>query len=241
MEKFNVIAKDNKKIDEYIEKIKQINKNFVFDQNKFDYLFVFGGDNTFLKLLKNFYNKKVNLIFINEGRVGFLSSLENLSNQFRDEDFKNFNYIEINESIQIFNEIFIHSNKLMNVDFFVNNNKFKKIQCSKILLINNLGTTGIARSYRYPIILRNNNQYIIDFLEEPMYHYYKALNQPLIISKNDNVKIAFDKSISLNIKVDGNEQKVDWNFLEINLKQSKAKLLNVNNEKLFIEKINKNF
>ena len=107
-------------------------------------------------------------------------------------------------------------------------------------MINNLGSTALARSLRYPIILRNNKQYIIDFLQEPMYHYYRPLNQPLILSSQDKAKVKSTQS-QFNLKYDGIKGKIHANEISLEQKKSKAKVLNIESMNFFIEKAQKLF
>ena len=66
------------KIKLYKDKILKHFSNLKFSENNnVDLIFIFGGDGTFLKALKKHYNQSVKLILINEGKIGFISSIDN--------------------------------------------------------------------------------------------------------------------------------------------------------------------
>lgn len=206
-----------------------------------NYLFVYGGDGTFIKVLKENCNKNIKCILISKGLNGFLSSLKKLDNSiFLETNYDSFNYLKINNYICI-NETFIDFQKITNIDTFINNEFVKKIMCSKVFFVNNIGTTGIARTYRYPLILSSNPQYIMDFLEEPLYHYYKSLNQPFILSKKNFVSLKFNYNLYFYLKIDNKNIKEKNNKIDVFMLKSKMKILNFQNKALLFEKINQLF
>ncbi len=239
---FNIICFDKKKKDKYIEELKANLINFKYNENDFQYLFVFGGDNAFISSLKAFYNRNVLIILINDGRVGFISSFEKgriIYDQIKNKKlYKEFNYLSVNKENIAINEIIIDSSKVVEAAFSINKTLFKKVLFSKVNVINNLGSTGLARSLRYPIILRDNEQYIIDFIGEPMYYYYKALNQAFVLNIKDEVVLNFNKKINIDLNIDNNKLKLkNIESINIKLNKSKAKVLNINDNKLLARKI----
>lgn len=238
---FGSNVKNNKKI---IEKSFQ---NFSYvDLEKIkddDYIFVFGGDGTFLKSIHKFYNSKVKLIFINTGKVGFLSSFDkNEIINFRDEDFGNIYYLSLKttkKELVAINEIYIDLDKLGSVSTNVNKLKLLDFYCSKIIFINYVGTTGLARTFRYPIILRNNISYIFDVLDSPQYHHNKSLHQPILFSNKNIVELFFKNKSEKIIKCDNVKYYINDSQLKISQKKAKCKILKIDNFDHLIKRIDK--
>lgn len=234
----------------YEEEIKTWFENFSYvdinDINKNDYVFVFGGDGTFIKFIKEYDHKEINVVFINEGKVGFLSSIE--KNEMKNMIFENFDYIYFlkiktnQEEINVVNELLIDFNKLYNLEIFINNIKLEKCYFSKIFLINYLGTTGLARSMRFPILDRSLPSFIFDVLDAPQYTYNPNLNQAMILFKDKKVRINLKKEEQFfEIKYDNLKKKINSSFLEFFLSKSKSKYLNINDFDRFMKNIKKLF
>lgn len=241
MIKYTIYPNNKIQFEKLKEKIESISSQFFYTnykENNYDYIFVFGGDGTFVKALKENYNKNIKCILINRGLNGFLSSVEKINNSIlANDNYSCFDFLIINNFICI-NEAIIEFQQITKTEAFIDKYFFKNFLCSKILIVNNIGTTGLARSYRYPLILRSNSQYIIDFLEEPLYHYYKPLNQPLILSNFENTFLKINSKKNFNIKIDNINTKIKTNEIIISMHKSKMKVLNFQDKNSFFEKIN---
>lgn len=236
------------KIKIYKDKILKHFSNLEFSENNnnIDLIFVFGGDGTFLKVLKKYYNQSIKLVLINEGKIGFISSID-INELFKinlkqNDLFKKFYLLKIisnNKHYVAINEIIIESKKITKCSSIINNKELIKNYSSKWLFINYIGTTGLARSYRYPIIFRNNPSFIFDILDCPQYYYNKNINQPILFQKNDVVKLEYETNQLFSLKCDNifYENK----FKEFFIKQikSKASILNIDNFDQFINKMKK--
>lgn len=222
-------------------------KGLMFSNNiqEIEYLFVFGGDGTFLKALKEFANLNIKIILINAGKLGFLSSSFDYL-EFSSNCYQKFDYLDIsvdNTKFISINEVTIFSNKIQEIEFYINNNKFKQLLTNQINVVNNLGSTGINRSNIKPLIFPWNHQFIVDIKNEPIYNYYKPLLQPIITSNNDNVLFKFDNQNNIDLKIDNNiiYSNKYINEISISQKQSNCLILNLDNEKYFFDKLNKLF
>lgn len=246
--KFTIISSNHKKINEYINVVHKFDSSFKYVDSLEDseFIFVFGGDNTFFTSIKNNIDIQKKFIFINEGRLGFLRSFPNneiTSDILKDELYQHVPYLEVELDSKkecVINEIEINFDKLVNNHVLINNIYFKDILTSRIFLINSLGSTGKARSYLYPIIY-NFNSYILHFLEEPIYQYNKPLLQPLLFSSNEIVSINLKEKKSCFIKIDNKLVQKDLKNVKISQKKSKLKVLNLLNVKILNEKINVSF
>lgn len=227
--------------------INQINKKGLIysnNVNEVDYLFVFGGDGTFLSALKKFKDLKIKIILFNAGRLGFLSSTQNYLDF--NAHYEKFDYLEVlvnDQKFQCINEITINSNQMYSSNLLINDYEFKSLMTNQINIVNNLGSTGINRSNLKPLIFPWNHQYIIDVKNEPLYHYYKPLLQPLVLSNTDISSFNFNQSTNLTITIDNQliKQNINLQNLRITQKQSVCSILNLDNKKYFYDKLNKLF
>ena len=69
---FNIISKEKSQVVNKLNNLLIKNK-FKKDVKNPKFVFILGGDGTFVKASSQFYSKEVNLIHINTGNVGFYS------------------------------------------------------------------------------------------------------------------------------------------------------------------------
>lgn len=226
--------------------IKKIKNFHYFELSKIDecdFVFVFGGDGTFLKFLNQNVKKEIKIIFINEGRVGFNCSMENLDylndDIYNDNYYTNLFYLSSKNNEKAINEIIVDLDEITNVSIFLNSIKMFDIICSRILIVNYIGTTGLARSFRYPIILRDNPSFILDIIDSPLYSYNNNINQPILFSKNQKIEIQLNKEIPGYIKFDNIKKYKNFNKISIRLKKSKCKIYKFDELKTFAKKLKK--
>lgn len=228
-------------VDIFIDKILNVvgRNNFHFVQfdnlRDDDFVFVFGGDGTFLKFLNQNHKKSWKLIFINQGKVGFLSSLEEsqLDNLDLNKEFFDVSYLKINTQSKkyiAFNESKLFLDKLADFEIKINEVKIMDSLSSELIFINYIGTTGLARSYRYPMILRDYPMYIFDILDSPQYRYNPNLNQPILLSKNHCLEIVFNENQNMMIKNDNKKNCLnEVGKITISQHKTKCKVLEFNN------------
>ncbi len=200
--KYNIISSDSKKSKELIIEFNKLIDNNKWELNKtnFDYLFIFGGDGTFLRSVSNYINKKVKIIVINGGTFGFYSffSKNNLEDLFKDiENDKNYMsplMLEIDDQkqkIKCMNEIVFVSNHLIKLDINIDDIKYERFKGTGLLFSTPIGTTGRNRSAKGSVIFPDNNVYQMVEIEAIQQKKYNSLNSPIIL----NAKNEFDINV----------------------------------------------
>lgn len=242
---FGIISFD-KEIDEkkLISQIEKKFKNLKHDEDNTDYLFVFGGDGTFVSALSRFRNLRKRFILINTGNLGFLSSvssIEELNNDiFNEELFNRYNSINLISkeiSINAINEISIISNTVLNFDLKINDKQLYEPFSSGFSFISPIGSTGLNRANNGPLFLQESNNMILRELNAVKTNKTEYLNQDLIIDSNNKLNVQIkSKFDSINIHYDNNLIQTSNKNFELNLSKSNAKIFNYNLEN---EKINK--
>lgn len=239
MIRFSIVAL-NDNIDKYKNEIINLLKwEYSSCVDNIDYLFVFGGDGTFLECVKKYLKLPIKIIFVNVGKLGFLSRTKNIHNKYKDSDFCPLPYLEYvseKNTHNVINELSFATNTLVKSDLYINKFLTKDLLYSKFFAINSLGTTGLARSYNYPILSLTDN-YLIHFLEEPIYKYYKPFLQPMILGPNHDVIIDFKKEVIINLKIDNKIFNDKTTKIHIKLKYSNALIYKLNDFKSIIKNI----
>lgn len=202
--KYNYITSDSKKSNSLLLELKSIlksNKKWVYDNKNYDYFFIFGGDGTLLRNIKNI-KKNSKVILINGGNFGFLSffdssniseilkSIINDSNYIRPLLIKTKYEKDIYYSL---NEIVINSNHLINSEIYLDNHLYENFRGSGIIISTPLGSTGRTKSNRGSVIFPSLN--VIQLIEiEPLSQKeYRTLDSPLILDYNTKININIKK------------------------------------------------
>lgn len=228
-------------------KIRKNNPNFIYkpfhNKLEFQLVFVYGGDGTYLNFIKENINKDIKIILMHCGKLSFLNSIYEYE-EIKLEDFKQINYLEYTDqkqAIPFINECEIFFERINEFNFYINDLLFKKILSSRFFCITSLGSTGLARSRQYPLFL-DNQSYIFDILDEPKYHYYKALSQPLLLSINQSIKLEINKEpIDYVLKIDNQVIESKTNKINITNKKTICSIYNTYNIFLLSKKIGELF
>lgn len=235
----------------------KIKNNFKlsFNDNP-DYLFIIGGDGTFIKHAVLYNNEKIKIIGINAGNLGFYSSftesdIDILIKNLKNYKFKNINFLQIKEKNKKWiglNELSIISNTAYPLDIYFNNIFYEKFRGTGILIGTRTGSTGYIKSAKGAIMFPEIEG--LQFLElNPLLHIgFITIQSPIILPINTKIKIINPKNydnndVELRICLDGKQILKNSYFGEIfvNLIKSKAKFLIPHTSKEFIKKLQKTF
>lgn len=253
MNKYIIITNESKKALCLKNKLlKLLQKNWIEDQKDFQFVFVIGGDGTFLRSIDLYQDKKI--IPINGGNFGYYSffncnNIKDIAKQITNEK----NYInptllemKINKTYThlSLNEFFIRSDTSLICKLFINNIYFEKFRGSGIILSTPFGSTGHSKSANGAVIYPNLNVIQLVEIEPIAQKEYLTLKSPLILQDDAIIKINNIASTSApSIIVDGKPLKLEFELNEIVLKSCKAsfKIFNPNNQKNYFAKLRHSF
>lgn len=253
LNKFIIITNDSKKalsLKQNLLKILKKNK-WVIHEKEYDYVFVIGGDGTFLRSVDSYFNKKI--IPINGGNLGYYSffnetNLKDILKYICDED----NYIHpntinavvgIDEYIAL-NEIILRGETSLILDIKINNIFYEKFRGSGLMVSTPLGSTAHAKSANGAVILPTLNLIQLLELEPISQKEYLSLKSPFILDSNSIINFKCTTKCSTTaIIVDGRLQPKNFTNSEMIIKSSKAKFLlfNINSEKVYLNKLQNSF
>lgn len=251
MKKYFTIVKNNSNKAELIEKklLNILPQNWIQDFQKSEFIFVIGGDGTFLRNKDYYLNKKI--IPINGGNLGFYSywNKSNLNKIFKNiENEKNFENIdEIHLTIDerkyfALNEILFRDDKVMETKVYINSILLEKYKGTGLLFSTQLGSTAHAKNANGAIIAPNLN--VIQMVEiEPLTQKkINTLKSPLIL--DNSVKIDLKSTIKTNTSVIIDGQRIDQKFnceAKIEFKKSNFKIFKPDDKKSYWKKLRDSF
>lgn len=243
-------------IDNGSEKAKSLHKHLLnlipndwtLDKDKSEYVFIIGGDGTFLRNKEDYLNKKI--IAINGGNLGFYAYFKknNLNTIIKKIENK-YNYINP-AKIELYcndktfwglNEILIKSDKVLNAKIYVNGVLLENFKGSGLLFATPLGSTAHAKNVGGAIV-----SYDLDVMQmieiEPLTQKrYSSLQAPIILEKSSILKIKIDDP-DFKIIIDG--QIVSnglFNECTIKMKMSDFSLFKPNHKKEYFKKLRDSF
>lgn len=214
------------------------------DEENPDYVFVLGGDGTFLHFFNIYKDKNVKLIGINSGTLGFytignlqeLSKEKNLSSFFKEEknyfkplllSSKMYENDKFKHEIFSLNDLVIQSVSTMKSDIFLNNELyFNNVGSSGIIFCTPTGSTGTNKSNGGPIFFSSLNSFCVSLIMPLNSLKYSSFTNPFIFSKNEIITwLLKNQEIDFQIASDGiviNTKNI--NKIEVSLVNSESKI-----------------
>lgn len=248
---FNIISKEKSQV---VNKLNNflIKNKFKKDVKNPKFVFILGGDGTFVKASSQFYSKEVNLIHINTGNVGFYSKFNSKKlptiNQIIDES----NYINPdvllakakNKCFNAINEIAIKSTNTISCDIYIDNVFYESFRGSGLLVSTKTGSTGFCKSALGSIIFPTVDAYELVELFPTLHAKKNSISSPIVLSTKSKITI---KNISSNYKnsliTDGIEKTCLSNkdCLTLEIIKPKFKLFFTKNQSEYINKLQETF
>lgn len=222
-------------LDQELNKIDHIKFNKVLEAKLADYIFVLGGDGTFIKSLNAHFFNDQKVVGINFGTLGFYSSYSSINQLdlvsiLNDNNFSSPYVLKITiNNDQVFyalNECSIVANETIAFDLSVDQFCLQTFKGSGILVSTSSGSTGKNLAFSGPIFNSLKNIYSLVEIGAVNHYYYNSIKAPLLLDNNKRLKI--DKIINakkLLIAID-NRSINDLLFIEsIDIELIKANLL----------------
>lgn len=232
----------NKKIINFLEQM--LDDDWEIDEENPEYVFVLGGDGTFLHVFNQFIDKNVKLIGINSGTLGFytignwnkISRQKNLSIFFQKSkhyfnplilESKLYNNNDLIKILYSLNDLVIQSALTIKSKLYLDNNEFiDESASSGLVFCTPTGSSAINKSNNGPIFFSSLNAYCMSFIMPINNIKYYGCTNPFLFSKSETISW-FLKNEEINFQIinDGveiNSSKV--NKIEISLKNAKCQI-----------------
>lgn len=211
-----------------------------------DFVFVIGGDGTFLNAVHQYtdYLDKIVFIPIKFGGIGFYTN-HNSAKDFKTifktgipEKQKYFEYslLEIKSQNQVnysINEIKIVNNvRPLNLDVYVNDGLLETFKGTGLVFSTPSGSTGFSKSAGGAIIYPDIDIYEMLELFPVSTNKFRTLNAPIIFSPNQIIKIKLEKPQDVVISLDTRNLKFEGDEVIVQLSKKKVKVMSLSQEKL---------
>lgn len=224
-------------------------KNNEFSKEKFEYLFIIGGDGFFLSSLKPFLNSYIKVIFINAGTLGFYASINDIKKLKVDQIINNKNYHELNllnvkidkKQYYCINDFSFHNNHTTDIEIKINNKYLEKLFGNGFLVATNYGSTGRNKSLNGPIIFPDVNAMVFSEVESIQNKFNTSLMSPLVLNSKTLIEADIINRNKSNgwFLIDGkevinNNKKI---CIKISMSKSKAKIMLCSSIEDYINKL----
>ena len=236
-----------------IEKILKIleSKNYIYDQENPELVFVFGGDGTVLGAVQDYMDKVDEIIFIgiNHGNLGFYTDfiqddIDNILNLIKNNEYDISNlplveyHITNNQNIYTgyaLNEISLISlDRTMIMEIYINDFLFEKFRGTGIAVSTPSGSTAYNKSLGGAVVDINIPSIQLTEIASINNKVYTTLGSPIILGKNINLKMIPVKNNDFVFNVDNRHLILKENvIIETKVSDKYVKLLTQKNRSFF--------
>lgn len=251
---FNIVRTNNQKSLLLEKKLLSLLKDHTFVNEKFEYLFVIGGDGFFLSIIQTYLNQPIKIIFINSGTLGFYSFSDKVEkkeifNAISSKKFINLDVLEVliddKDKYYCINDFAFYNNHTTHFDLKVNNVFVESFFGNGFIVSTNFGSTARNKSVGGPIIFPNLSAMIFSEIESIQNRYNTSLHSSLVLNNNANLNIKVsnrNKNFGYFL-IDGIEIKnnILKNNIKINMSKSLAKVLIDNSISAYAKKLKHSF
>ncbi|MDC4181641.1 NAD(+) kinase [Mycoplasma bradburyae] len=226
------------------------------DPEQADYLFINGGDGTFIKHAIKHDRQGLKIIGINGGTLGFYTTFnennfESIIDCIDDLEYTNLDFIRLridNEYYNALNEFNINSTTAYGYDIYINNEFYQKFRGTGLLISTRTGSTGINKSANGAILFPGINALQIVEMNPLLHSSFMTIQSPIILPINVKIRIEIkenycDGDACPRIIADGTVIKkgLSSTLIEFDVIKSKAEFIFANDLKSFIQRLQKTF
>ncbi|KAF5279611.1 hypothetical protein FQR65_LT15359 [Abscondita terminalis] len=203
--KYDIVINDYKTTkDSLVEIEKKLNKVFIKDSSNPNFVFVLGGDGTFLKAVRKYENLINEIVFIpfKSGGIGYYTNknrLENLDTIIssvlnNDYNFSKLELLEVivnNEKKLVLNELkILNETNAIYLDILINDEYLETFHGTGLVISTSNGSTGYMKAAGGAVILsKTSGIYQLQELVPISTNIYRTLNAPLILTKEHKMKL----------------------------------------------------
>ncbi|AUB31330.1 NAD(+)/NADH kinase [Spiroplasma floricola] len=229
---FSIIKNDYKATEEVVSSLREKleKKGWKYSELNPNYVFIFGGDGTFLKAVSIYKDKINDIEFVpfKSGGIGFYTNknrVENIDNTVKLIESKKYklNYFELLEiktkskKLIATNEIKILNEKNpLYIEIYINDEFLERFHGTGIVVSTSNGSSGYMKSTGGAVILSKDSQiYQMQELVPVSTNKFRTLNAPLILNNKHVLKFKFEKQSNEIMIIDTVEYPIDEEEIEI--------------------------
>ncbi|QGS51673.1 NAD(+)/NADH kinase [Spiroplasma tabanidicola] len=241
MFKFNIVNNDYEITKAPVLNLKEklLEKGHIIDEKNPEYVFIIGGDGTFLKAVRLYQEKLdlVNFVPFKFGGIGFytnkndLKQIDMIIDKLEKNDLFNLTYqlLEVENgptTHYVVNEIrILNEKKPLYVKVFINDEYLETFHGTGLVVSTSTGSTGYIKSAGGSVVLpKNSGLYQIQELVPVSTNRFRTLNSPIILNDSYYVKLEFETEQEVLI-CDTHVTEVHGTILNIKVSNKKIKVL----------------
>jgi len=215
-------------------------------------IIVIGGDGTFVHAFNKYSSRKVKMVLLNTGFVGFYSlntkpTVKELIKVFSNN--KNFTYPDVvvfendNQKFLALNEITLAGANTMSTNISINDAHYQMFRGSGLCFSTKTGSTGYNKSLGGSILLTKEKIWEMTEISPIAHAKYLSIRNSIVLDKNKVVKLTNLRSNgSLVLLNDGFEHQIDLNLnAKVYLSKPQAQISFSNELKPYLDKLQKVF
>lgn len=252
--KYSYYISENELSKSILDKIKKDLNNDIFDDVNPEFIFVIGGDGTYLRAVRKYLNiiDKVIFISINTGNLGFYSNVNvNDVNNIKDIINSKLEIVEHdlikfkinNKKIDYaINEVAIYSVPFIGkYKIYIDNNYLEEFAGNGLLISTQTGSTGLNKSFNGSIIDEKIHAMQLTEMAGIQSNAYSSLRNSIILDSSRVIKIVSLEEGKQILSYDTEKENLDnFNTLEVKYSNIKTKNLKLS-KKDFLERVQKSF
>lgn len=204
---------------------------FVKKEVGFEYLFIIGGDGTFLNFVTPYLDKDVKVIMINSGNIGFFSSctIDELEQVLDCQTcYQKLHVLSVEIDQQKYcclNEVTTFSFNALPIEMALNDKPWYQFYGSGFLVASPLGSSGSNKSNYGPLVDPDLNCYIVSEILAVNNNRFSSFNAPIVIKDDKTLTITWSPEKQLQVAIDNKIIAYHEPKIIIKGRQSQAKLL----------------
>ncbi|QEH61564.1 inorganic polyphosphate/ATP-NAD kinase [Spiroplasma chinense] len=247
MFKFSIVKNDYIVTDVSVEQLLSTltSKGHVLDEKEPNFVFVIGGDGTFLKAVQKYQNsiQKIKFIPFKSGGIGFytnknrVNELETILEMIDKETYFEHSYemLEIKNGKTthlVTNEMkILNETKATYIKIFINDEYLETFHGTGLVVSTQTGSTGYMKSTGGAVILAKGvGLYQIQELVPVSTNKFRTLNSPIILDKRSKVRFELENINDLLI-CDTKQRKIEDKILDITVSDIQIKMISHINPK----------
>ncbi|AKX34494.1 inorganic polyphosphate/ATP-NAD kinase [Spiroplasma litorale] len=249
MRLYNLIKNDYNetatKIKEFEEELNK--RGWIKNEENPEFVFIFGGDGTFLKAVSRYKNiiEKINFVPFKLGGIGFYTNKNRINeleltldlienNKYLVQKFEMLEVLNNNKTLLTVNELKILNEKRpIYIEISINNNFLERFHGTGIVVSTSNGSTGYMKSARGAVILpRNSGIYQMQELTPVSTNKFRSLNSPLILDKDFELNLVLESNSKESMIIDTTEHEIIDKRITIKLSKNIIKVISCLNEDL---------
>ncbi|CBY93535.1 NAD(+)/NADH kinase family protein [Mycoplasma haemofelis str. Langford 1] len=218
---------------------KSLDLNYEYSEEDFEYLFIFGGDGSFIHYAKQYAFQGKKIVGIKNGNLSFLSKFSNLpEHPLESSTFHDLYLLEVTggDSHYAFNDLYISGDLMLELKISINNDYLESFRGSGLLFSTPIGSTAFNRSLNGPILFPTVNSWIMKKLGSQRTNKIRSITNDMIFPVDYEVGIS-------NIKggrfyIDGSPVNLESSNLKIRFVKAESKILVFDSLSDYISRLN---